>query len=68
MWKILQQKLDAMEDNAREYEAEAITLAGGNEYLRKVQRITRLKGAVRVNNERIALAEAAEEETEGEEQ
>ena len=60
MWALLQTKLDALEDNAKEYEAEALEIAGSNEYLRKVQRISRLKGQLRVNNERVKIAEGEE--------
>jgi len=60
MWTLLQQKLDAWEDTAREYEAEAMELTSGNQYLQKVQRVTRLKGALKVNAEKIAVATSEE--------
>lgn len=60
MWKLLQDKLDALEDMAKEYEEEAINAAGGNDYLRKVRRVTRLKGVIKMNKEKITVAEAEE--------
>jgi hypothetical protein len=60
MWELLQNKLDALEDMAKEYDQEGIDAAGSNEYLKKVRRVTRLKGVIAVNNEKIADAEREE--------
>ena len=60
MWAILQQKLDAYEDLAREYEAEAARRSEGSVYLSKIQRVERMKGMLRVNNERIKISQEEE--------
>jgi hypothetical protein len=60
LWELLQKKIDALEDNAREYELEAIEISQGNDYLRRVQRVARLRGAIKVNNEKYAIADAEE--------
>lgn len=62
MWKLLQDKLDAWEDTAREYEQEAMAIAGGSAYLQKVQRVTRFKGQIEINKVRIQYASKAEVE------
>lgn len=60
MWELLQHKLDAWEDTAREYEMEADDIAKGSDYLRRVRRIVKLKGTFRINNEKVAEAESEE--------
>ena len=60
MWKLLQDKLDALEEMAKEYEEESIAASAGNDYLRKVRRVTRLKGVIKMNKEKIAVAEGEE--------
>ena len=60
MWELLQQKIDAWEDTAREYENQAEELSSGSVYLQKVRTLTRLKGVLKVNKEKIAVAEGEE--------
>jgi hypothetical protein len=60
MWNLLQKKLDSWEDSAREYELEAIEIAQKNDYLRRVQRAERLKGKIKINKEKISVAESEE--------
>ena len=60
MWELLQNKIDAWEDTAREYENRAEEIAAGSEYLRKVRSVAKMKGVFKVNREKIAVAEAEE--------
>lgn len=60
MWELLQKKKDAWEEMAREFELEAQELGSGNDYLRRVQRAARLEGNIKVNKEKIAVAESEE--------
>lgn len=60
MWKLLQDKLDAHEDMAKEYEDEANILAGTNQYLMKVRRVSRLKGIIKANGEKIRISSSEE--------
>jgi len=56
MWELLQHKLDALESEAREYEEEARRIAEGNDYLRRVQRVSKLKGSLTLHQERFSVA------------
>lgn len=60
MWELLQHKLDAWEDTAREYEMEADDIAKGSDTLRRVRRAAKLKGTFKINSEKIAEAESEE--------
>jgi hypothetical protein len=56
MWELLQNKLDSLEAEAREYEEEARRIAEGNDYLRRVQRVAKLKGSLTLHQERYSVA------------